>query len=200
MNKKSQTIDTYNKCAKSLAKKFDSQPARTSDIEEVFLLINKKNPKVLELGCGSGRDALEILKRTNNYLGIDISEGMIKLAKEKVPEGNFEVADMTIFEFPRNLDIIFSVASLVHLDKNELMSVLKKSLNVLNPSGILRFSVKYADNYRELTKKDEFGTRTYYLYSKEDIEDIIDGYSIIKEEMETFREQKWLEVILRKSG
>ena len=34
------------------------------DLEETFNLVGKKNPKVLEIGCGNGRDAREIIKRT----------------------------------------------------------------------------------------------------------------------------------------
>lgn len=58
MDKKNQTILTYNESATSLAKKFDELGARISDIEEAFALIQKDNPFVLEIGCGNGRDAV----------------------------------------------------------------------------------------------------------------------------------------------
>lgn len=89
MDKKVQTIDTYNKSAQALARKFNDLGVRISDIEEVFNLLNKENSKVIEIGCGNGRDAEEIIKHTNDYLGLDISEELIKLAQEKVPQGNF---------------------------------------------------------------------------------------------------------------
>ena len=39
MNKKEQTLNTYNESVSSLAKKFDELGARVSDIEETFALI-----------------------------------------------------------------------------------------------------------------------------------------------------------------
>ncbi len=45
MNKKIQTINTYNKSADALVSKFEKLGARTSDIKEVFSLFNKKNVK-----------------------------------------------------------------------------------------------------------------------------------------------------------
>ena len=89
MNKKLQTIETYNKSAKQLADKFDSLGTYAVDIEEVFDLVKKANPKVLEIGCANGRDALEILKRTNDYIGIDIAEQLIDIARRKIPRAKF---------------------------------------------------------------------------------------------------------------
>jgi hypothetical protein len=57
MDKKTQTIYTYNESAEALALKFDSLGARIDDIKETFLLTEKKNPKVIEIGCCNGRDA-----------------------------------------------------------------------------------------------------------------------------------------------
>lgn len=44
MDKKHQTIDTYNQSAALLAKKFDEQGVRVSDIEQMFALTQKDNP------------------------------------------------------------------------------------------------------------------------------------------------------------
>ncbi len=198
MNKKQQIIDTYNKGAESFAKKFDSLGTRISDIKEAFQIVNKNNPKVLEIGCGNGRDAQEILKYTFDYLGIDISEEMIKIARQNVPKANFQVADVESFNFPANLDIVFAFASLIHTDKENFKNVLKKIFQMLNPSGIVWLSLKYSEEYKEIKKESEFGARTYYHYSDKDIVEMADGFSIIKNEIRNIREQKWLEIILQK--
>ncbi len=198
MNKKSQTVDTYNKSAVALAKKFDDLGIRTDDIEEVFNFLKKDNAKVLEIGCGNGRDAEEITKWTNDYLGIDISVELIKLAQKKVPQGKFLVADVSNFEFPENIDIVFAFASLIHIDKGELKIILKKLHEVLNSKGVIRMSMKYSDEYKEITKEDEFGIRTYYHYSKKDIEELVTDFSLLKNDLKELRDQKWLEIILQK--
>lgn len=198
MDKKNQTIHTYNQSATSLTKKFDELGARISDIEETFALIQKDNPFVLEIGCGNGRDAAEITKRANHYLGIDISEKFIELANQKVPKANFQVADIETFTFPGDLDIVFAFASLIHIPKEALARILGEAQVALSENGVMRLSMKYADTYKETTKEDEFGNRTYYLYSKEDIKEVASGFKIIKSELNDFIGQMWLEIILQK--
>jgi SAM-dependent methyltransferase len=198
MDKKNQTIHTYNESSASLAKKFDQLGARIDDIAETFSLTRKENPFVLEIGCGNGRDAAEIARRTNHYLGIDISEKLIELAKQKVPSANFQVADIETFIFPYGLDMVFAFASLIHVPKEALVKILIEARAALNEDGVMRLSMKYADVYTETTKEDEFGTRTYYLYSKGDIEKATLGFKIIKSELNDLRGQMWLEIILQK--
>ncbi len=198
MDKKVQTIDTYNKSAQALARKFNDLGVRISDIEEVFNLLNKENSKVIEIGCGNGRDAEEIIKHTNDYLGLDISEELIKLAQEKVPQGNFLVADVTSFEFPKNMDIIFAFASLIHLNREDLKKVLDKIYRNLNSKGIVRISMKYSDEYKEVTKEDEFGIRTYYHYSLNDIKELSYQFHLLKNLENDLRGQKWIEIMLQK--
>jgi len=200
MNKKEQTIESYNRNARAHAKKFDDLGAgiRRGDVEETFVLVKKSNPYVLEIGCGSGRDAVEITKHTNNYLGIDISEKLIELARQKLPKSQFRVADIEDYDFPKNIDIIFAFASLIHVPKESLRRILDKAHSALNNSGVVRLSMKYSDYYRELIRNDEFGTRAYYLYSRNDIEELSDSFEIIKKDVIDLRGQKWLEIILKK--
>jgi len=198
MNKKGQTIETYNNNAQAFARKFDDLGARTEDIKEVFSLIKKDNPYVLEIGCGNGKDAVEIVKYTNNYLGIDISKNLIELARQKLPKGNFKISDMENYDFPPKIDIIFAFASLIHVPKYSLKRILDNTYLALNNGGIFRLSMKYSDHYTEVNKNDEFGIRTYYLYSKEDLNELSSNFQIIKSDINNFRGQKWLEVILKK--
>ncbi len=198
MDNKTQTIDTYNESAQSLAEKFDSLGARVDDINGTFVLIQKDNPMVLEIGCGNARDAEEVLKHTNNYLGVDVSAKLIELAKQKVPNGHFLVADIEKYNMPFQLDIVFIFASLIHVPKESLQKIFKAILASLNQGGAFRLSLKYAEEYMESTKTDEFGTRTYYLYSDSDIAEMARGFTIVKCEVGDLRGQMWLEVLMQK--
>ena len=175
---KKQTVETYNKNASALAKKFANLGPRIEDIHRGFSYISKDNPNVLEIGCGYGREAKEILKLTNRYLGIDISDEMIKMAKREVPNGNFVVADIENYIFPSNLDIIFSFASLLHPDKETLKLILEQAYEALSEGGIFYISLKL-DKYHSETQDDEFGIRTYYYYTPEDIKELDTRYSTI---------------------
>ena len=198
MDKKQQTVNTYNEAAGKMTQKFNDMGARVSDIEKALAYISKPNPNVLEIGCGNGRDAKEIVKRTNNYLGMDISEGMIKIAHEYVPQGDFKISDVESFEFPQNLDAIFSFASLLHSAKENVKIVLDKAYQSLNESGVFFISLKYGD-YHDENITDEFGTRTFYFYNPEIIKELAgEKFKVVYENTHDLRNQRWFEIILQK--
>src|SRR5690348_7614770 len=196
------TIDCYNKSAKEKAADFDKIGVRVADIEEAFHLVKKRNPKVFEIGCGNGRDAEYILTLTNDYLGMDASEAMIALARDKVPHGHFEIGDIEEFPIPHGVDIVFAFASFLHVPKDEFKQVLQKVHAALNPEGILRISLKYREHYEKVKKDDEFGSRIFYFYSKKDIEDMAEGYAVLKNDLlklNNMSDTVWLEVLLQKA-
>lgn len=198
MEKKKQTIQTYNKSAGAMAKKFNDIGVRTEDIKRGFSFIRKDNPKIIEIGCGNGREAKEILRYTNNYLGIDISEEFIKIAKRENPKGDFRIANIENFSFPKKVDIIFSFASLLHSDRDNVRRVLDRAYESLNNKGIFYISLKYG-NYSEKTIKDEFGIRTYYFYTPELIQELAGGrYKDVYMERQDLRGEKWFTIVLKK--
>lgn len=199
MNKKEETIATYNATAGEMAEKFRGLGARVADVERGFALCNKKNPIVLEIGCGDGRDAREIQKRTDHYRGIDISDAMIAIAREYAPDGIFEVADVETYTFPKELDIVFSFASLLHSKKEDVERVLQRVHKALTDDGVFYISLKHGE-YGEYSKTDEFGTRTYYFYTPELLRELAgDLYEVVYEHVEERNGQMWLAMVLRKS-
>ena len=198
MDNKQQTVATYNNQAQSFANKFDQLGVRVNDIKEIFSLIKKENLKVLEIGCGNGRDAAVIIKYTNDYLGLDISEKLIELARQKVPAANFIVADIEDYILPDNLDVIIAFASLIHVPKDSLKKILDQALFKLNSGGLFRLSMKAQAEYGQVDQIDDLGRRTYYFYCQSDIEELAKDFLIIKNELSEIRNQQWLEVILQK--
>lgn len=197
MDFKKQTIETYNKSVSALARKFANFGSRMQDINRGFSYIKKGNPNVLEIGCGYGREAREILKITNQYLGIDISEEMIKMAKKEVSNGHFVVADVDDYIFCKGLDIIFSFASLLHSSKEHLKIILERTYEALNEGGIFYISLKY-DRYHNEVQNDEFGTRVYYYYTPEDIKHLDTRYTAVWEDKHEHGGQNWFTIILKK--
>ncbi len=64
-----------------------------------FLSHIPDNARILDLGCGSGRDAAFFAEKGHSVSGIDISEKMINLARRFVPKGFFSVGDIETMEF-----------------------------------------------------------------------------------------------------
>jgi SAM-dependent methyltransferase len=199
-NLRQATIDTYNKSAKGLAKYFRGIGPRIKYIDIALELAgNPKNARVAEIGCGDGRDAKDIAKKAEFYVGFDISKELIKLAKNHVPGAKFEVADANDFEYPNDLDVVFAFASLLHLNPQEIKNTLEKVSAALRPGGIFYISSKHADEYKEVVKEDEFGTRLFYLYNPEIITELAGAKYIVKKYWyETIGHTKWFEIALQK--
>jgi ubiquinone/menaquinone biosynthesis C-methylase UbiE len=196
---KKQTINTYDKSAKFHADKFDEIGTRIEDIELTYSKVKKKNPKTIELGCGNGRDAVEIIKHTNDYLGIDLSSELIKLAKKKVGEKYFKVADIETFKFPKNIDVVFTFASLLHSDKVSVKKVLNNIYKNMNKGGVIFISLKYDKYQKRLMYKEHQGYKTFYFYTPEDIKEIApEGFKSVFEEIQDFKGQNWFSLILQK--
>ena len=142
MDKTRLTISTYNKIARRYAElNFDD----TSNLRYVdkFLSYLPKNIKILDAGCGVGNLTKYILAKGYECEGIDLSEEMIKIAKEKVPEGKFTLMDMQSLSYADAMfDGIISVFSLIHIPSTEVPDVLKEFNRVLKSNGFLLLIVQ----------------------------------------------------------
>jgi SAM-dependent methyltransferase len=166
-----QTIATYQTKAKELAAYFDTYGSRRESIARAFALLGKTQqpPKVLELGCGNGRDAQTILEFTSNYLGTDLLPEMLAFAKQALPDQNFVLFDATKDTLPDDRDIIFSFATFLHFDAREIEDFFTRAAPILTRGTVMCISLKYG-RYRLTMKKDAFGVREFYYYTPSKIQ------------------------------
>jgi len=199
---KQRTIDTYNNSARELAAYFKGIGSRVDDIEQVLSLAPERvNPTVIEIGCGDGRDAKEIVGRTKNYTGFDISSGLIAIAKEQVPKGRFVVADALTFAYPAGCDVVFAFASLLHLSRDELNFVIQRVHGALKLNGVFFISLKYRPEYTSEVKKDSYGERLFYFYNPDIITEMTaDLFDVVASDNSfvTGADTKWFDMILVK--
>lgn len=195
---KNKTLQAYNSFPKEFASKFNKSWVRENNIRHAFSFFEDiSNLNVLEIGCGNWKDAKEILKYTSNYIWIDYSIWMLELAKEYIPEANFLLVDIKDFESDKKFDIIFSFASLVHLKKDELESILKRLYELLNDDWIIYLSLKYNEQYKEDIVTDELGERFFALYNAKTVKDIKWNFEFIYENVAEVNKRFWLEIILK---
>lgn len=105
------------------AKRYDSFEgaiATGSFLDFYVRQIEKYGEPVLELACGSGRLTIPLAEKGFNIKGLDISDEMLNLAKEKANSRNVELdlvkGDMTDFDLGKKFNLIFIPAqSLTHL-------------------------------------------------------------------------------------
>jgi SAM-dependent methyltransferase len=120
--------------------------------------------KILDVGCGSGRDLLWFKNRGFSAVGFERSSGLADLAREhsgcSVIEGDFEQYDFSALSFDA---VVFSGA-LVHVPHERFSKVLENSLHALKPRGLCFVSLKEGTG----TKTDS-AERVFYLWNDTDL-------------------------------
>jgi SAM-dependent methyltransferase len=194
------TRDTYNQSADNLSRHYDQIGSRDGDIDLAFTLAdNPRTAMVLELGCGNGRDAQSILRYTNNYVGIDTSKKMVDIARTKIPEATFNLADATTYEYGGPFDIVFAFALFRHLNLEEVTEVLQRVVAALRPGGIFYLSSLYGDSYEVTSRTDDYGTREIYLYNPSTIlKHCSPRLKKVEEIYDTIDGREWFELALKK--
>lgn len=109
--------------------------------------------RVLELGCGTGRNAGAILAAgARSYEGLDASEGMLRVARARALDGaRFHRADLGT-EPPLTLapaDEVLICLVLEHFE--DLRPVLQRAVSLLTPTGRVRLFELHADLRRRGT-------------------------------------------------
>ena len=94
-----------------------------------------KNDKILDLGCGEGRDAIHLLRQGYDVFASDISPEAISFCKKKVPEyaDKFMVLNACESSWDATYDLIYSIAVLHMLvleeDRNKFLIFVREHLN-----------------------------------------------------------------------
>lgn len=132
MNKKEKQID-WNRVYKEGSQLWEPKDGPSKSVQE-FIRYLKEGDKILDLGCGSGRDSIFLAKQGYDVWGIDISKEAIKKAKENFQAKNlhFLVANAENLPFEDEFfDAIYSrwVLQFVPLKKaaSEIFRVLKNN-------------------------------------------------------------------------
>lgn len=123
---------------------------------------NVRGKKVLDWGCGTGLYAKELKKRGAKVKGFDISEEMIRIAKDENPGVDFRVGSGLKIPFNERFDIVFASLALHYL--NDWDKALKEISRVLKKNGIFIFSS--TNPVRRMSSGHIEGDREYRLLGK----------------------------------
>lgn len=163
---KDKTLNYYNENAKEYFE--TTKILKTTEIYKEFLDSVKSSGKILDLGCGSGRDSLYFKNAGYNVISVD---GSVELAKEAEKLINQEVI-VSIFEdlqLNEKFDGIWACASLLHIKRENIEDVLRSLANNLKEGAVFYLSFKHGDN----EYIDDRG-RYFNCYTEESFKDMID--------------------------
>jgi SAM-dependent methyltransferase len=150
------TIATYSKRASEYLKL--NTGARHDPVFQAFLDALPPAADILDLGCGPGTTAAQMMAAGHNVLGLDPTPEFIEIARSKgVPTklGTFDdVTELAAF------DAIWANFSLLHATKTDFRRHLAALHRALRPSGLLHLGMKLGSGQA----RDTLG-RFYAYYS-----------------------------------
>lgn len=162
------TRKSYDTVAKTYADLtrhlLDETPAERAALASFAEMVRARGGGlVADVGCGAGRITAHLRQLDVEAFGIDLSPGMIEVARRDHPDLRFEVGSMT------NLDLAdASIAglvawySLIHVPDDEIGSVLDQFHRVLRPGGPLLLTFHVGDESQ--LKTQGYGGHSMHLH------------------------------------
>lgn len=152
------TIEYFNEKAEKCFLDAFTITERTN--QDHFLSFLKPGARILDFGCGSGRDTAYFREKGFDVTPADGSEGMCRFASEylKTPVRLLEFNELDEEEA---YDGIYASASIMHLEYEKLVEVFPKMIRALKSNGIIYVSFKYGE-------EDGFLGKRYYCYMNEE--------------------------------
>ena len=151
------TNDYYNKYALEFFN--NTLAVDMKSIRQRFLAYLPDNGRILDAGCGSGRDTKAFLDSGYYVKAFDASPALAQLAEDYIRQ-SVDVLRFQDLAYDNEFDGIWACASLLHVSRNDLPNVFRDLFRALKPDGLLYSSFKYgtgevANNGRSFTNMNE---------------------------------------------
>lgn len=197
------TISSYKSNIENYIEKFE-RPGRNESMNHNMdkFVSMLKGKKVLDIGCGPGTYSNLLAQKGLDVIGIDIVEEFIEYAKQKYPKAKFKVMNMKNLDFGSgSFDGIWAFASLLHLTKKDIPSVLKSIHRIMKDSAILFLTLKFGEGERyEEDVYNPKNKRFFGFYQKEEIVNLLEeaNLKILEINQNEFEGKQWLQIFATK--
>ena len=191
------TIDYYNRNVQDFVDRTVS--VDFTGIQNVFLELLPRDARILDFGCGSGRDTKYFL---DCGYQVDAMDGSIELCRAASEYTGIHVKQMLFQDLAEEekYDGIWACASILHVKKTELPDIIRKMSLATKENGIIYISFKYGDyegkrNGRYFTDMTEISMKELLV----DFPELKVEKQWITGDVRADRgDERWLNMILRK--
>ena len=191
------TIEYYNENVDKFVN--DTQDVVFCATQDLFLSYLNEGNSILDLGCGSGRDTKYFLSKGYK---VDAMDGSMEICKVASDYTGINVKCLLFNELDEidKYDGIWACASILHLDRDDLIDVFHRIARALKDNGILYTSFKYSEfegmrNGRYFT---DFTIESFNEFQTNIPEFIIEKKWITSDVRAGREDEKWLNLIMRK--
>ncbi len=169
-----------------------------------FVALLHPGSRVLDAGCGQGCKSRYLLGMGLWVLGIDFSGKMVEIAARQNPSGDFQVMDLRdVSGLEPGFGGIYAGASLLHIPKAEVPSIISALAAKLDPGGHFYAAVKAKRDggpAEEMKVDDDIGRPYERFFSYYDLAEMIHffglaGLRIAYEKQSRVGKTCWIEII-----
>ncbi|ABW19543.1 class I SAM-dependent DNA methyltransferase [Alkaliphilus oremlandii] len=132
-------------------------------VEELMTNDNRKPKKILELACGTGNITIPLANKGYRLTGVDISEDMLMVAKNKAIDSNQNVLfiqqDMVELEFDEKFDCVLAMCDGINYitEEIDLDKVFHNVYEVLEKDGLFIFDISSYYKLKHILGDNTFG-------------------------------------------
>ena len=193
------TIEYYERNAERFFR--DTVDVDMSELYRHFLPHVPLGGRILDAGCGSGRDTRHFLQRGFQVEAFDASAEMCRLAT-KLTGTTVELKTFDQVDSVAVFDAVWACASLLHICRNNIDDVLAKLTRALKPNGIMFASFKLRDGEWEKGGRDFNGydERSFRLLMAKHPSLAVQSTWVSDDVRPSRSGENWLNVLLRKLG
>ena len=193
MDKKLNIISLNRKAWNNVAEKYDNAKySKPNSAIDFFCRELPERGSILDIGSGTGLPFAKLfLEKGFNYLGVDLSSQMIKIARKNVPLAKFKEMSMTDLDYDKKFDGVFSHYSMLLLNPQLFKDVAKRIAKSLKENGLFYLSlnepmVKDADLDEDVICEIMGETMYSRAYTEEEILDVFTPLGLKK--LQIYRE------------
>ena len=157
------TRDTYDTVAAEYASRSALPWPELDQLMSAFLVRLPERPRVLDAGCGPGRDTRLLRGRGTRVVGLDLSFGMLR---SQSLSGAVQ-ADMRALPIAdASLDGVWCQAAMLHVPHTDVSRVLAEFARVTRPAGVLYLAVSEGDGESWETERYGPGHPRWYVHHR----------------------------------
>jgi SAM-dependent methyltransferase len=179
-------IDCYNRLAEEYVRRYgDELEAKPFDRQLIGRFVQDVPPgkQVCDLGCGSGHVADHLRQLGVNVFGVDLSPGMIDVAKRTYPLVEYRVGDMLELDLAdESLGAVVALYSIIHLERDQVRPAFSEMFRILVPGGGVLVSFHRGEG--TLHEEESLGTPVAFdctLFEPDEVRSVMEDVGFVVE-------------------